>query len=210
MDKYLLPRREREKNKHKEEILEAALRLFSEKGFHNVSMQEIAEKSEFGVGTIYNFFESKEALFEELMKNSAEQTIREFSEILDGPGSEKERLSAFIRQLPEFQEKHGELIKLYISEYGIKGLKLSKIRDESKSHEAINSKLAQLVEQGINKGLFRPVDPAITAKSLASIIETLIFETTGRFDRNNVTQMFNKVEQLFLDGLLLPGGQTNE
>ncbi len=210
MDDAILPRREREKNKHKEEILEAALRLFSEKGFHNVSMQEIAEKSEFGVGTIYNFFESKEALFEELMKNGSERITHEFSEILDGPGSEKERLSAFIRQLPKIQEQNGELIKLYISEFDVKKFKISKLRDENKSHEAVNMKLAQLIEQGISKGLFRSVDPIITAKSIGSIIERLIFETTGRFDKNTITGMFNKVEQLFLEGLLLPGGQTNE
>ncbi len=210
MDDAILPRREREKNKHKEEILEAALRLFSEKGFHNVSMQQIAEKSEFGVGTIYNFFESKEALFEELMKNGSERITHEFSEILDGPGSEKERLSAFIRQLPKIQEQNGELIKLYISEFDVKKFKISKLRDENKSHEAVNMKLAQLIEQGISKGLFRSVDPIITAKSIGSIIERLIFETTGRFDKNTMTGMFNKVEELFLDGLLLPGGQTNE
>jgi len=38
MSKARLSRREREKIRHKEEILEIALRLFSDKGFHNVSM----------------------------------------------------------------------------------------------------------------------------------------------------------------------------
>lgn len=39
MSRVKLSRREREKSRHKEEISEAALTLFSEKGFHNVSMQ---------------------------------------------------------------------------------------------------------------------------------------------------------------------------
>ena len=52
MNKTKLSRREREKIRHKEEILEAALMLFSEKGFQNVSMQEIAKASEFGIGTL--------------------------------------------------------------------------------------------------------------------------------------------------------------
>ena len=106
MSKARLSRREKEKNRHKEEILGAALRLFSEKGFHNVSMQEIAEESEFGVGTLYNFFESKDALFEELMTSTAEHVKREFTEILEGPGTEKDRLVKFIRSQPEFQERH--------------------------------------------------------------------------------------------------------
>jgi TetR/AcrR family transcriptional regulator len=42
MDNMTLTRKEREKIRHREDILEAALKLFSEKGFHNVSMQDIA------------------------------------------------------------------------------------------------------------------------------------------------------------------------
>ena len=69
-----LPRKEREKLQHKEEILTVALKLFSDRGFHNVSMQEIAEESEFSVGTLYKFFESKESLFAALMKSCAPGT----------------------------------------------------------------------------------------------------------------------------------------
>ncbi len=183
--------------------METALSLFAAKGFYNVSMQEIAEGSEFGVGTLYNFFESKEALFEELIKDGAERFLQEILEILDGQGNAMERLRAFILYQPEFQQRHGEIIKLYVSEFGAKGSKLSRIRDENKVNEVLNSKITVIIEQGIDGGFFRPVDPAIAAKSLIAIIETLVFETTGRFDRGEITEMFKKVEQLFLGGLLV-------
>jgi TetR/AcrR family transcriptional regulator len=202
MSKAKLSRREREKIRHKEEILEAALMLFSEKGFQNVSMQEIAEASEFGIGTLYNFFQSKETLFEEIMTRTEDYVVSEFTQILDSPGTEKERLSKFIRHHPEFMEKRSDVIKLFVSEYGIRGYKLSKNREDDEICEVLTNKLAQLVEQGIEKNLFRSVDPAITAKTLGSICETLVFDAAGRFDKDTVTEMFKKVEQLFLDGLL--------
>jgi len=210
MSKARLSRREKEKNRHKEEILDASLKLFSEKGFHNVSMQEIAEESEFGVGTLYNFFESKDALFEELMTSTAEHVKREFSEILDGPGTEKERLAKFIRYQPEFQERHWKAIKLFVSELGIKGSRLSKYRNKNEVHEVLNSQLSKLIRKGIKKGVFRAVDPVIAATSLGVTIETLVLETTGHPDRDTVAEMFKNVEQLFIDGLLMPGGQKNE
>lgn len=46
MAKTGLSRKERDRLRHKEEILAVALRLFSDRDFHNVSMQEIAEESE--------------------------------------------------------------------------------------------------------------------------------------------------------------------
>lgn len=205
MSKAKLSRREKEKVRHKREILEAALRLFSSKGFHNVSMQEIAEKSEFGVGTLYKFFEGKETLFEELINSTSEQVLNEFSEILDGPGNEAERLSAFFRYQPEFQQKHGEVIKLFVCELGVNGIKVSRIGEQNRVQEILNSRIAHLVESGISKGLFRAVDPEITAKVIASAFETLIFETTGSVDKAQAIEIFKKVEQLFLDGLLKTG-----
>ncbi|MBW2592597.1 MAG: helix-turn-helix transcriptional regulator [Deltaproteobacteria bacterium] len=45
-------RREREKLRQRQDMLSAALGLFSEKGYHNVSMHEIAAKTAFAIGTI--------------------------------------------------------------------------------------------------------------------------------------------------------------
>ena len=67
MPKGKLTRREREQLRHRREILHAALVLFSEHGFHNVSMQMVAARSEFGMGTLYGFFQSKEGLYRALI-----------------------------------------------------------------------------------------------------------------------------------------------
>src|SRR4029079_5221887 len=46
----------------REAILEAALALFVERGFFGTAVPEIAERAGVGAGTIYRYFESKEAL----------------------------------------------------------------------------------------------------------------------------------------------------
>ncbi len=198
-----LTRKERERLNRRNEILGIALKLFSEQGFRNVSMQQIAEASEFAVGTLYNFFESKETLFEELINTTGQQVLSEFLEVLNEPGSEKDILRAFIMLQPKFLVKHGNIIKLYFSEIGAQNLQFSKIHDVSNIHKVINSRLSEIIAQGIQKGLFRAVDPEITAKSLGATIETLVFETTEDVN-DEVINKFKKVEQLFLEGLLLP------
>jgi TetR/AcrR family transcriptional regulator len=199
-----LTRKERERLQRRNEILDIALKLFSEQGFRNVSMQQIAEASEFAVGTLYNFFESKETLFEELINTTGQQVLSEFLEVLNEPGSEKDILRAFIMIQPKFLVKHGKIIKLYFSEIGAQNLQFSKIHDVSNIHKIINSRLSEIIAQGIQKGLFRAVDPEITAKSLGATIETLVFETTENVNNDEVINKFKKVEQLFLEGLLLP------
>jgi len=207
MSEEQLSRKERERLHHKKEILDTALQLFSENGFHNVSMQQIAEASEFSVGTLYNFFESKEALFEELINSCGEKIIETLVAILDTPGTEVERLTSFIRYASTLLEEHAQFIKLYVSELGTRGAKLSHQQEKKNFDAMLNVRLEQILEDGIRNGYFRRVDPAITAKAINSIIETLGFEMAGQFDKVVATDMFSKVEQLFIEGLLLPEGK---
>ena len=68
-----LSRRERERENRKNEILDAALKVFAEKGFYNATMDEIAEKAELGKGTIYYYFSTKEDLYLQLLKREEEK-----------------------------------------------------------------------------------------------------------------------------------------
>ncbi len=204
MTKKELSRKERERLQRRTEILSIALKHFSEQGFHNVSMQQIADASEFAVGTLYNFFESKETLFEELINTTGQQVLNEFLELLNEPGSEKDLLWAFIMHQPKFLTKYGNILKLYFTEIASRNLHFSKIHDVSNIHKIVNLRLSEIIEQGIKKGIFREVDPEITAKSLGATIETLVFETTENENNEEVFNKFKKVEQLFLEGILLP------
>ncbi len=201
-----LPRRERDRLRHKEEILTAALRLFAERGFHEVSMQEIAAQAEFATGTLYNFFASKEALFEELTQRCADMIIGDLGSILDSDDDEVTILRRFFRRQPEMLEKHADFIKMYVSEMGTRAARHAENHDHERVDNALNPKICRLIESGVGKGLFRSVDPAVTALAIDAVLETLAFELAGRVDRAELTDSYAKVEQLFVDGLLSPEG----
>jgi len=54
--------RNKQKQKRKEAIIEAAKELIAEKGYRNTNIEEIAEKAEVGPATVYNYFNSKSGL----------------------------------------------------------------------------------------------------------------------------------------------------
>ena len=56
-------RKERERAMRRNEIVIAACDVFASRGFNDATLEEIAEKAEFGKGTLYNYFDSKELLF---------------------------------------------------------------------------------------------------------------------------------------------------
>ncbi|TXT67534.1 MAG: putative TetR family transcriptional regulator [Promethearchaeota archaeon] len=58
-----MTRKERERERHRIEILTAAEKLFLEQGYDDTTMKEIARKAEFSKGTLYNYFDSKKDLY---------------------------------------------------------------------------------------------------------------------------------------------------
>lgn len=72
-------RREKKKKIAREKILKAATDIFNHKGFEKASVSEIAEKADLGVGTVYNYFKSKDDIFVETFTNQMDvETTYEF------------------------------------------------------------------------------------------------------------------------------------
>jgi AcrR family transcriptional regulator len=60
----------------RELIIEAAIQVFSQKGYHNTRMEEIAQAAGIGKGTIYEYFDSKLHLFQSMMEDSLQVYFR--------------------------------------------------------------------------------------------------------------------------------------
>ena len=76
-----------DKEKRKKEIIDATLKIFSEKGYEATSMSQVAKAAEIGKGTIYEYFESKEELilnavssWVELIESEAERQVGEIDD----------------------------------------------------------------------------------------------------------------------------------
>ncbi|MBK7257414.1 MAG: helix-turn-helix transcriptional regulator [Ignavibacteriae bacterium] len=67
-----LSRKEREKRARQQDILKAARELIATKGFRDTTLDEIAQKAEFGKGTLYNYFASKEDIFHAIIDQAIE------------------------------------------------------------------------------------------------------------------------------------------
>ena len=75
-------RREEEKRLRRHEILAAAKRVYSRKGFLSATIEDIAAEARVSVGTIYSYYKSKEDLYVSLLFESMEIFSRELTKIL--------------------------------------------------------------------------------------------------------------------------------
>ncbi len=203
MPEEKLSRKEREYLYHRKEILNTALKLFSEKGFHNVSMNEIARESEFAVGTLYKFFENKEDLYKSLIIEKAEEFHSALIEALEKEGDELERIRSCIDAKIEVFLKNLDFARLYLTEtqgacFSVK----AGLDEELKRHyEDYVSRLSDVFMSGIKKGVFKKFDPYLLALALNGITNSFLFE----YLENPETHRFNTdlIMRIFLEGILM-------
>lgn len=100
----ILERKEREKEHRKEEIVDAAEKIFFENGLQAATMDEIAEKAELSKGTLYLYYKSKEDLYLAVLMRGLELLYRMFEE-------ESKKESDVVRTLIRFQQTYFEFFQ---------------------------------------------------------------------------------------------------
>jgi AcrR family transcriptional regulator len=178
MEAVKFSRREREKLRQRQEVLDVALRLFSEKGYHNVSMHAIAREAEFAIGTLYKFFRNKEDLYKALIMQLSDRFYGTITEVIESHAPEIEKLRTYVRTKGELFRNNLSAIRLYFEE--TRGAKFKVLagaeREIRKRHQRILLALASIFERGMSQKRFRRIaDPFHLALALDSMANAFLF-----------------------------------
>lgn len=202
-----LTRKEREKIARRGEIFAAALDLFSEKGYHNVSMHEIARKAEFAIGTLYKFFENKESLYKALLLEQIEKFHNALTQAIEGPGDEIEKLRNYVKAKSEVFTANVKMIRFYFSEtrgasFNIKAGLDSEIREQYVTFLGL---LASVFASGMKKKRFEKIsDPYHLAVALDSITSAFLFLWLEAPDRHPYPEDPDVILNILFKGLVGP------
>jgi AcrR family transcriptional regulator len=201
-DMEKVDRKIREHLTHRKEILLAAEKLFAAKGFFPTTMSEIAQKAEFGTGTLYKYFKSKEDLYFTLIDEKTAEINGPVKAELAKRMPAIERIEKILRIQFEFFERNRDFFRIYISERG--RFEWTVKDDLGKGiHEkmvAYIHLLAQVMKQGIKEGAFKPKDPLDLAHALVGIINSFVFEWLIASRRYPLLSKVDTVLDIFLMG----------
>lgn len=202
-----LTRRERERLQQRHEILAAAQALFAQKGFHNVSMLQIAERAEFAVGTLYKFFRSKGALYRTLMLEQADRFHRRLADAVAQGEDEQDKLRRFVRAKGEHFRENAAQIRLYLAE--TRGASVKALADLDaemrRRHERFVDHLAAVFARGVENGRFAPIaSPRHLAIAIDSFTSALLFLWLEAPDKHPYPEDPDTVLDTLFKGLIPP------
>ncbi len=151
-------------------ILQKASDLFANKGFTEVTMDEIATSAGIAKGTIYNYFRNKNDLIASLMENN----IKSFLEILEDKPAADQNFHEFLLELYEkFLEKAVEIKRPFVHS-SLRNLP-SKLKEEFRERilrhiDDALQKMGELFKIGIERGELKPYPPEGLANFFLGII----------------------------------------
>ena len=160
-------RKEREKERRRQQIIVAAKRVFSEKGFNKATMEDIAKEAELSPGTLYLYFKNKEELYASLSLRILQYLhIRVTHVNKETSLTPDKKLSALMEAMYDVYEFDPLIIinmfHLQSSET-LKNLSeslLDEIKDLSK--KSIGA-IAKIFEEGIEQGIYEDRHPTALA-----------------------------------------------
>ncbi|MGV3487976.1 MAG: TetR/AcrR family transcriptional regulator [Tuberibacillus sp.] len=139
----------------KNKIIEQSILLFEKKGFSQTSIQDIVDALGVTKGTFYYYFSSKEALLMDIHLQYIDDLLERQSEIMNKDGlSSREKLGEIVRLLISDIKKVGPSARVFFRE--IRHLNGGNAQVIKEKRALFRYKIQQLVEQGMDKGEFKP------------------------------------------------------
>jgi AcrR family transcriptional regulator len=196
-----LPRRQRERLRRRADILQAAEQVFAAKGFHAASIEAIAHAAEYGTGTVYLYFQDKQALYVELF----EQKIRELSALIRervrGAPEPLEGLRRLIQARLEYFEHNRAFFQVYAREGMDSDLgREARWRGVRRLFTGNLALVTRLIEAGQASRLLRAGDARQFAVALSGMIIQLTRDWLRRQGEPPLTEQVEFVLDLFLRG----------
>lgn len=199
-------RRERERQRHRLEILDAAERVFARKGYHGASVEEIAQEAEFAVGTLYNFFKGKEEMYVHVVEKIAHEFMGLLEErVLVEPDAYK-AVSALIELRLTHMEGHSGFVRVFFDTTPGSQIDPARALPEICAHiyDRYIEIVSDIFRRGVSKGQFAQMDPLYLALCLEGMINALVAYGARKELAEPLRVRIDKMREAFLSRFRQP------
>ncbi len=199
-----MARIERERKRRQMELLEAAEELFAVKNFHETTIQEISEKSEFSVGSIYHMFSNKDEIYRAILLMRFREYASALNENIQRAEDPLEKVKQFIKTKIEYFERHRSFLKLVLNTtFGSRmDVQIGLTKEFITRYQEHLNLLAGIFQEGIEKNLFSGNDPIGMACAIEGISNSFLSYWIRNEKRSGPAPKAESIEKIFLDGIL--------
>ena len=166
-------RRERDFQRHRNDIMIAAEKLFEEDGYYETTMNKIADRADFSKGSLYNYFESKEVLFFDILNEKIETFRKGLTETTNEFLTIEEKICAFIEFYFDFFSKNIGFFKIAQTEkFSLSNLKHKSLMTSLKGKYFNHiTRIGEILKLNERKSI---IEVDLTASAISGILNGLM------------------------------------
>ena len=183
-----------------QQILEAAVKVFAEQGFHHSTVAQIAKVAGVADGTIYLYFKSKDDILFQFYEYKAKQVFECFRQSVDQADNAVDKLRNLVRtHLAEFQKDINMAIVYQAETHQHRRTAQEIIKEMSKMYRDIISEVVELGQQegSLRRNLFMGLVMRLINGAVDEVINAWI-HSGGSYD---LVSMADPLVELFLKGI---------
>jgi len=213
MTEETLTRKERDRRLREDDFLRAAEQLFGANGYYETSMEDVARAAEYATGTIYRYFESKEALYRELLERKGHVFFEELKKKVPDDLSPIDELKALLRAELDWHFENHAFMQIHFEQIASRREKKAVCDLSPTMQEKYAEYLARwqdVLSRGMKDGVFNSYDPVIAVAAIKGFIEQVMhlsFDDTFEGGRNEVESF---LLSFLANGLIVPKGDTDD
>lgn len=192
-------RREIIKERHKQEIMESAIRLFGSKGYKNTTIEEIAEEAQFSKGAIYSYFESKKHLFDEILKSLFDKVESFAIEAKNIKSDAREKLKVYALNTMNYFLNEGKysfhVMMQAIMQMEAEEKETTRAYVMERLHQ-ISKILTDIIKTDIKNGKVKNIDPNLIIMAFNGMLRDVIY---GCLHGNTVNLETDEIVEMILE-----------
>jgi AcrR family transcriptional regulator len=184
----------------RDQILEAAAQIFSQKGFHAASMQDIAEAVNLQKASLYHHVNSKQEILVSILDQALDLLIEQMEIVMALPLPPDEKLRRAIQAYLEGMLEHRDLAAVLLLEH--RSLEPPFQSRHIPRRDRFERLWRDLIQEGFETGLFCCSDPVLTVRALLGVMNWTItwYRPEGSLSPQEIGRQF---ADLFLRGLMV-------
>src|SRR2546423_3519541 len=178
----------------RQEILDAAVQVFSEKGVSKSTVADIAATAGVAKGTVYLYFGSKEQLLGALRDRFVDDLLGHVADLLAkvGQGDWWELVDTTIESMADFMFEKEQLMLVFVEE----GLSSDAAKVFPDVGSRVDAMFAAAIQQGIEQGVCRVSDPELMAAFFHHAMEGTMMHARFHGDRLERDRFVNAAQEL--------------